>query len=234
MSHIIKIEKFEGPLDLLLQLIEAQELDISEVSLAQVTDQYVDFINQAELDPSAIADFLNIAARLLLLKSRLLLPFVEGEEEVEVVDLAGQLKMYRQFVEAAKEINKLWKSSVIFPARERLFYKKEGFNPPGNADVDSLRATYEKVAGRLKPLLRLPEKTIKKVISLREKIDHLANLIKQKVSFHFHESLQDASDNSDTIVSFLAVLELVKQRQIFVEQEEIFSNILIKKNNNFK
>jgi len=229
MSHIVKIEKFQGPLDLLLQLIESQELDISDISLAQVTDQYVEYINQADLEPIEIADFLNIAARLLLIKSKLLLPFIDSQEEEDEVDLARQLRLYSQFAEAAELINGFWKNNKIMHTRDKLVYQTSGFNPPSNIDAKALQVNFEKVVDKIKPLLRLPEKTLKKAISLKERIDHLVGLIRKKISFHFHEVLRDDNDPTEKIVSFLAVLELVKQRQINVEQQGTFANILIKK-----
>lgn len=229
MSHIIKIEKFEGPLDLLLQLIESQELDISDISLAQVTDQYVEYINNTDLDPSEIADFLNIAARLLLLKSRLLLPFVNTNEEEDALDLANQLRVYSNFAEAAKVINGLWKNNKTMYTRDRLVYKTDGFNPPANVTKEILPLVYRKVVSKIKPFLQLPKKTMIKVISLKEKIDYLVGLIKTKTKLHFNEILGKKNDSSEKIVSFLAVLELVKQKQINVEQTETFSAILIKK-----
>ena len=103
----IRISNFEGPLDLLLQLIEKEELDITEVSLLQVTEQYLDYLEKVEdKKPDELADFLLIAAKLLYIKSRVLLPELEMDEEENATDLAVQLKMYKKYVAARKIIQR--------------------------------------------------------------------------------------------------------------------------------
>ena len=100
-----KIDKFEGPLGLLLQLIEKEELDITQISLAKIADQYIEYIKQAkELKPEELADFLVVAAKLLLIKSRALLPFLKGEAEQEIQEFEEQLRMYQEFLSAAKKL----------------------------------------------------------------------------------------------------------------------------------
>src|SRR5512147_3265515 len=104
MSLNFKMEKFEGPLDLLLQLIEQEKLSISEISLSKIADQYLESLGQvAEKDPDELADFLVVAAKLLLIKSRELLPSAAPAEE-EGPSLESQLKMYKIFWEAAQRI----------------------------------------------------------------------------------------------------------------------------------
>ena len=101
-----KLEKFEGPLSLLLKLIEQEELDITQVSLANVADQYVNYIRQSDhINPDEVADFLVVAAKLLLIKSRALLPYLYPEEEEDIEELQQQLRMYQEFVKASKGIN---------------------------------------------------------------------------------------------------------------------------------
>lgn len=229
MTHVIKLEQFEGPLDLLLQLTEAEELDISEVSLAQVTDQFVEIIESSELDPHDIADFLNVAARLLLIKSKLLLPFLEEETPEDESDLATQLKMYSKFVEVSKTLDQLWKTNPTMHARIKLQLPKSvvpDFVEPKNVNQNVLHESISTVIERIKPLVKLPEKTIRRVISLREKIEHLSDYLKNKRSFHFFDSMKQA-DTQETIVSFLALLELVKQRKATVAQDETFADIYI-------
>ena len=103
----IKIENFEGPLDLLLQLIEREELDITTVSLLDVADQYINYLSKIEdKKPEMLADFLLIAAKLLYIKSRALLPELETDSDEDSMDLARQLKMYKKFVEASKILSK--------------------------------------------------------------------------------------------------------------------------------
>ena len=101
-----KLEQFNGPLDLLLKLIEKEELDITQISLAKITDQYIEYIKSTSyIKPEDMADFLVMAARLLLIKSKALFPYLQfGEEDEDVEELERQLKMYKEFIEATKKI----------------------------------------------------------------------------------------------------------------------------------
>ena len=97
----VKLEKFEGPLDLLLQLIESADLDITEISLSQVADQFMRYLIEVEnKNPDELADFLVAASRLLLIKSRILLPNLHIEDEGEAMELEIQLKIYKEYYEA--------------------------------------------------------------------------------------------------------------------------------------
>ena len=117
----IKIEQFEGPLDLLLQLTEQEKLDITRVSLAQIADQYLQYISQAEnITLQNLADFLSVASKLILIKSKALLPLLEfsPEEEEEIKDLEHQLAEYKKFKEAAGGLNLLLQNPLRFFSRE--------------------------------------------------------------------------------------------------------------------
>ena len=116
-----KLEQFEGPLDLLLQLIEDQKLEITNISLAQVTDQYIQYLNHAhDLRPEDLADFLVVAAKLLYLKSRALLPALRlDEEEADAGELEKQLKIYKEYLDASKKIEQMIKAGHFAFAREK-------------------------------------------------------------------------------------------------------------------
>jgi len=234
MSHIIKLEQFEGPLDALLQIIEQQKLDISEVSLAEVTDQYLQYIESIEIDPIEIADFLTVAAKLLLIKSRILLPFAEELEDNDVIDLAEQLKRYQQYIELSKKIAMLWNQPQQMYERHKLHIPSQiqahnQFISPKNVTAKSLLLACTNILEKIKPLVQLPERTIRKVISLREKIEHLSQRLKRQAEIYFHEILEDKDDASEKIVSFLAMLELVKQREISIDQTETFADIIVRR-----
>src|SRR6185369_17520601 len=105
-----KVSQFEGPLDLLLSLIEQRQLDITQIALAEVTEQFLQYIKQlTSIDPTTLADYLSIAAKLLVIKSKAILPTLEIEEEEEDAgqDLESRLLLYKQFKEAAKYLKKL-------------------------------------------------------------------------------------------------------------------------------
>ncbi len=230
MSHIIQLEQFEGPLDALLKIIEQQELDISEVSLAQVTDQYLTYIENSEINPTEIADFLTVAARLLLIKSKILLPFTDELEDDDIIDLEQQLKLYQKYIKASKTIQSLWNDPREMFERPKLVIKiNNNFIPPKNVDVQIMQEACLRVIDKIKPIIKLPKKTMRKVVSLREKIEHLSHRLKTQAEFYFHDILEEKENSSEIIVSFLAMLELVKQRKVIVEQPESFSDIIVKR-----
>jgi segregation and condensation protein A len=228
----IKLEKFQGPLDLLLQLIEQEELDISEVSLAQVTDQYILYLEKAEeMNPDEVADFLVIAAKLLLIKSRLLLPNLNLGGEEEALELERQLKLYQAFVAAGKSIDKLWRAGHIAWIRPKpLILKLEAPPPPPpSLTVEVVGEAFKRVLRILEPIVRLPEVTLKRAISISEKITALKALILKKAHLNWQTFVSEAKDKTEVIVSFLALLELVKQRQIIADQSALFQDISIER-----
>ncbi len=230
----IKQEKFEGPLGLLLQLIEKEELDITQISLAKIADQYIEYVNDADnIDPDDLADFLVVAARLLLIKSKALLPYLYPEEEEEIEELEKQLKMYKEFLEASKKIEALLGKKKFMFARE--FNRKAVlaninlFSPPKNLAGADLKMVFADLLGRLKPAEKLEEEKLERKISIEEKISSIQDLLIKKIRFSFNKMLTEARSKTEAIVSFLAMLELIKQRNIFVVQEELFGEIEINK-----
>ena len=120
-----KTKNFEGPLDLLLSLIEQRQLDITTIALAEVTEQFLDYLKQLEkIDPTVLADYLSIAAKLLVIKSKAILPTlqVEPEEEDAAIDLEAKLLLYKQFKEVAKYLKHLMVFYFYFYRYQQLYY----------------------------------------------------------------------------------------------------------------
>ncbi|MFA6098749.1 MAG: segregation/condensation protein A [Patescibacteria group bacterium] len=230
MSYKIKLEQFEGPLDLLLQLIEQEKLDITELSLAKVTFQYLEYLNnEKDIATEELADFLVIAAKLLLIKSRLLLPQLEIEDE-EGIDLESQLKIYREFYEASKVLTKMiGKKKFLFP-RERMVIRIEKiFNPPKTLTAEKMKEIFSQVLHGLEVWVNLPQEVLIKTISIKERIANIQSMISQQATLRFGELLRSTNSKTEIIVTFLALLELVKQRTITVVQESVFDEIVIKR-----
>lgn len=232
MAYHYHLEKFDGPLDLLLSLIEKEKLDITQVSLAQVADQYLEYIrNEQTLSLQNLSGFLTIAARLILIKSRALLPvltFTDDEEEA-MEDLEYHLKAYKLFREASLKIGTLFLQSKPAFERESFLGTQVVFYPPKGMTLESLCGHFIDVLGGIPLVEDLPEKEIAAVVTLEEKITLLQQTLTGRVESYFHEIIKNAEDRVEVIVSFLAMLELIKQRFIHVEQKEYFSNILIKR-----
>lgn len=228
MSYRFRLEQFEGPLDLLLSLIETQKLDITTISLAQVTNEYLEYIHERELPPDEVADFLVVAAKLMYLKSKYLLPQLAVVEE-EGADLEQQLKIYREYYLASQRIEQMIKRKK-FSFTRSMPYKlsvEPGFYPPRNMTAADAPSFFRQVLSRLEQIINLPKIVLAKTVSIREKIRWLKDSL-EKGLLRFHE-LYDRSNKQDMIVSFLALLELVKQRDVQVSQQGLFTDIVIRK-----
>jgi segregation and condensation protein A len=229
MPYTIHLQQFQGPLDLLLQLIEEQKLDITQLSLAQVTGQYIEYLDQSpEITPAELADFLVVAAKLLLIKSKELLPVLDWQQEEEASDLENQLKIYREYYEASKILHKkILKKNFTFPREKSPITLAPIFNPPKWLCKEVLAQAFENVLKNLEPIVKLPRETIKRVISLKEKIQQIRELILEKVRISFNHLINNSKSKVEIIVSFLALLELVKQKMVRVEQGRMFEEITI-------
>ena len=228
----VKVEQFEGPLDLLLQLIENQELDITALSLANVTEQFLDYVKQLqEKDPTNLADFLAIAAKLLVIKSKALLPNLEIgiEEEEAAFDLTAQLLLYKKYKEAGRYLKRLDLTRKQSWAREVDFQDRITFLPDPDVSVQTLHTSLKDLATELREIVRLPQQIMTEVVSITEKIEHIQKLIADKIETSLSSLLKEAKTKTEVVVTFLALLELVKQRILTVEQNELFSDITIKK-----
>ncbi len=231
MVYQIKIEQFEGPLDLLLQLIEQQELDITQVSLAKVTDQYIGYLDDAaDIPTEELADFLVVAAKLLLIKSRHLLPELSEGEDEEGIDLEFQLKMYKEFYEASKVLQQMLnKKKFLFPRQKMIIKVDKIFNPPESLTTDTMRDLFVGVLQELAVWVSLPQQHIARTVTIRERIESIQSTIMQRAQIKFTELLASSKNKVDVIVTFLAILELVKQRTVAVVQEGMFEDIVVKR-----
>jgi segregation and condensation protein A len=225
-------------MSLLLQLIEQQELDITQISLAQVADQYIGYIRQlASMDPEDLADFLVVAAKLLLIKSKALLPYLYPEEEEEIKDLEEQLKMYKEFLDATKKIQAMiGKKRFMFARpwnRKALIFADKFFSPPKKLKAEDLSMVYHDLINRIKPFIsQLAEEKLERKINIEEKIAAIESSLLDRLKIGFSKILLGAKSKTEIIVSFLAMLELIKQKTIFVEQTELFGEIEINRISN--
>lgn len=238
----VNTEKFSGPLGLLLSLIESEELDITEVALAKIADDYVSYIRAAkDIDPEETADFLVIAAKLLFIKSKALLPYLyAAEAEEEIDDLEKQLRMYKEFVTASNRIKEIIASKrwlylpPITGARSRRGqFNLPAFSPPAKLTPALLHDKFLALLAGLEDELKkrraehLPEHTLEPKISIDDKISAIRLLLLDKIKINFSRLLEAAGTRTEVIVSFLAVLELAKQRELVFDQTELFSEIHI-------
>lgn len=230
---VVKIQQFEGPLDLLLSLIEEQKLSITEIALAQVTEQFLNHVKQLEqINPTAMADFLAIAAKLLVIKSKAILPSLEVEtddEDETEEDLAAKLLLYKQFKEVARHLKKLDQMGRQSFTRTLVFSQRINFWPDPNVSTAILLDNIRTVVQALKELDNLPKAKVKEAISIQEKIAHLQTQLSAQIETRLSDLLSTAKNKGEVIITFLALLELIKQRMFTVEQDELFADVTIKK-----
>ncbi|MFC1598382.1 segregation and condensation protein A [Patescibacteria group bacterium] len=230
MEKELELEHFSGPLDLLLRLIEEKELEITKIALADVTEQFLVYLEELdEARPEEMADFLTIATKLLLLKSYALLPYLKVEEEEDPGELEAQLRMYKKYVEAMKVVEgMLEKKQWLFP-KQTARHREVVFQPPEDASGDRLRAAFIEVLQGLEPIVKLPKAAMKRVVTLREKFCQIQDKLEKNAKVCFEELLADSNNRGDVVVTFLAMLELVKKHAICVRQDKPYSDITIEK-----
>ncbi len=229
----IKTEVFEGPLDLLLSLIEKKKLFINDISLAKVADDYIAYLqSQTEFPMAQSADFLVIASTLLLIKSRSLIPSLNltEEEQHDVNDLERRLKIYQRIKELSVHIKNLFGKNIIFPAEPRK--ATPVFSPDASMTKENFFLAIQNVIKALPKVENIPKAVVKKVISLEEMIGTLTERIKSSIKLSFKEFANPSADGGkadkvNIIISFLAMLELVKQGIVNVRQDNHFDDIEI-------
>lgn len=231
----IQLPVFEGPLDLLLQLIEREELDITAVSLAQVTDQYLAIVE--EMGRRSLADltaFLVVAAKLVLIKSRVLLPGYRprgGEEDEVAADLIRQLETYRAYRAVAAELARLeergWRAYVRVapPTEARAGPPDPSALLSGVTLEDLVRAAQE--ALRAHPAPAVETVIIPPLFTVAEQMARIQERLAQVDRLCFQDLLAEVRRRAEVVITLLAVLELIKQALIRVQQEGLFGPIFI-------
>lgn len=231
-KYEVKINQFSGPLEKLLELIEAKKLEITVISLGEVTADFLNYLKSLEDDakhPSVLADFVVVASRLLLIKSKALLPSLEltEEEEKDIKDLESRLKIYKEFKTASLNISQFWNRGEQSFSREFLMDLPPIFYPPKDLKMSGIEKAIKEILKDLQSLV--PEnKTIKKaVITIEEKVKELIERLSRQAQ-HSFEDLSKDKPKLEIIVLFLAILHLLRDRLIKVDQNESFSDIIIR------
>ena len=235
LDYTFSTASFEGPLDVLLRLIEREELDITTVALAQVTDQYLAHVRGlAAPDPSALSAFLVLAARLLLIKSRALLPRpvqpkANGETVDDAEELVRQLKEYQRFKQVALLLRGIQEAGLRTYLRQAAPPIPE-FPPPDRLDV-TLGDMLAAIQRRLQLVLPLEEPAMSvptaKVITVPEMAARIEQRLALREWVDFEDLLSVITSRVEIVVALWTVLELLKRRAIVVEQHELFGRIVL-------
>lgn len=228
----VKHEHFEGPLDLLLDLVEKRKLHINDISLGTVTDDYLRHIESIpSIEIADRAEFIVIASTLLLIKSRSLLPTLTltNEEEDSIDDLERRLRLLQAVRDGSDTVATAFGASMIFGA-EKSGIKSPIFSPHETIKLEAVRTSLEAIMSRFPKKKELQKATVRKVISLEEMIERLSTRIQQGLSLSFKQfsgqsGPVDREKKVEIVVSFLAMLELVKQGIVDVVQDGHFEDI---------
>ena len=245
MSYKVKLEMFEGPFDLLVYLIESAKMDIYDIKVAEITSQYLEYMEEINtIDVDMASEFMVLAANLIEIKSKLLLPKAKKddddfEEEDPRNDLVERILEYKKFKKVAEMFGEMEQSgNKVFtkPAEDFSCYAGE---PLENFTFDKkmLLVAFESFMNKKKKVeeIKYYENVKKKKITSQARIGFIRNLFKLNGSetFDFQSTLENA-DKYDKALSFTSIMEMVKQRQVTAEQKRIFGNIFIKKGDAFE
>lgn len=243
MSISVKLEAFDGPLDLLLHLIEKNKIDIFDIPIVEITNQYMEIIAQMQTkDMDVMSDFLLMAATLLRIKSKMLLPAEkaeEGEEEDPRVELVERLLEYKTYKYASYELKDLQ-----MDASKQLFKKpsipEEIANYKEEIDISELlgdltlarlqsifHAVMKKQIDKIDPIRSKFGKIEKEKISLGDRMQYISEYAREHKKFNFRMLLEEQTSKTMVIVSFLGILELMKEGMLKIVQENIFDDIWI-------
>ncbi len=224
----IKTEAFEGPLDLLLSLVEKRKLFINDIALSKVTDDFIAHIQSFKAIPMDVAaSFILIASTLLLIKSKSLLPELNltEEEQGDIHDLETRLKIYQRIKEVSISISGIFGTHIIFP-RSQVPPTNPVFSPHESTNLLSLAQVIKDIIKALPKKEHIPKAIVRKVISLEDMVDNLTKRITSGLKMKFSDFASEHKEEKvHIIVSFLAMLELVKQGIIHVTQEDHYGDI---------
>lgn len=246
MAIPVKLEVFEGPLDLLLHLIEKNKVDIYDIPIVEITEQYLDYIRKMETqDMNVMSEFLVMAATLLDIKCKMLLPKEineEGEEEDPRAELVQKLLEYKMYKYMSYELKDRQVDAARTLFKDRTLPKEiEDYKPPvdmetllGDADLTKLNQLFKMVMRRQEDKIDPVRSTFGKIekdeVDMDIKTLYVEEYVQTHKNFSFRELLEKQRSKMEIIVTFLVVLELMKLGKIFIAQEDTFEDIMITSN----
>lgn len=236
-AFYIKHDTFEGPLEVLLELVEKRKLFVNDISLASVTDDFITYIRDRGMYPDMVSSFLHTASTLILIKARSLLPTLEltPDEENSIVELKERVALLALIQERSVVLTKQFRKTIY---SGHYIHKKEvQYTPPSPSVTPAfLLGLIAEMSVRIPPKkVTPPETRVYKTISIKEVINTLTERIEKVLSCNFNDICVTSPDGDDkstrvyTIISFLGMLELVRQGMIVAEQNGLFENIALQK-----
>ena len=243
MGIPVKLEVFEGPLDLLLHLIEKNKVDIYDIPIVEITNQYMEYIQAMEQsDLNIMSEFLLMAATLLDIKCRMLLPAEvneDGEEEDPRAELVEQLLQYKMYKYMSYELKDRQMDGALRMYKEPTIPEEvKEYEPPVDLDAlldgvtlsklnDIFKEIMKRQHDKIDPVRSTFGKIEKEEITVEDKMEYLNSYISQHKKFSFRDLLTKQKSKTQLVVTFLAILEMMKMGKIWVEQENTFDDIVI-------
>lgn len=233
MNYEVKIDAFEGPLDLLLHLIKESKVDIWDIKIVDITDQYLNYIKSMEsLNLNIASEYLVMASELMELKSRMLLPRYQEESEEEEIDPREQLihrlieyQKYKEMTKNFKELEEVRHEFYTKAPESLKDYVEEGTVINSDVTLDDLMKAFEKFLERKKQEKPLSTTVTKKEITVEERRNSIKNILKEKKKVDFFELFEEITKEY-IVVTFLAVLEMAKKQELAIYQENNFDHII--------
>ncbi|MBU6388513.1 segregation/condensation protein A [Patescibacteria group bacterium] len=224
----IKTETFEGPFEVLLGLIEARKLLVNDLALANITEDFIAHVRAQEKFPvEETANFIQIAATLLLIKSKSLIPdlALSEDENADVEDLKRRLMAYEKVREASRELARIFGKTMMVPVGERP--PEVVFAPSGDLSAKALAEALARVLSAREAVEELPTARVKPLVTIEEMMERLAKRVQSAMTLSFNEFSAGTKERVEVIVSFLALLELVKQGAVAAQQDATYGDIRI-------
>ncbi|MDB5189183.1 MAG: scpA [Parcubacteria group bacterium] len=224
----IRTDSYEGPFELVLDLIEKRKLSVNEITLSQVTDDYITHVRtKASFPMEDAAQFIGVAATLLLIKSKSLIPDLElsEDEETDVDELKRRLAEYERVRDMMRELSKVFGRSVMVSAGERA--PEVTFAPSKDLTLANLTNALADTLLTLEKEEKLPEVRVRPLVTIEEMMGRLVERVQKTLTLSFKDFAGDTKEKVEIIVSFLALLELVKQGAVDAAQHDTFADIRI-------
>lgn len=233
-AYQVKLDSFTGPLDLLLELIKKEEMDIYNIEISKITQQYVEYLKLIkELDIELAGEFIVMAATLIYIKSRMLVPDATGEDEEDGIDpraeLVRQLIEYKKYKEISEEFKRM-------ETRQSYYYYRADMDLPENVVEEYKEVTlFELISSFKRVIENYREAQVREIkkeeVSVELKIQMIMDKLSSQDGIEFVNLFSSAKSRKEIIATFLAMLELVKGKQIIIKQSKSFDSIWIFKRN---
>lgn len=228
INFSIKTDAYQGPFELLLDLIETRKLLVNDLTLSNITEDFIKHVRaQSDFPVEETANFIQIAATLLLIKSKSLIPdlALTDEETADVEDLKRRLEAYEKVREASRELSRIFGRTILLPAGDRV--PEVSFAPSHDLSTNALAEALARVLAAREVVEELPTASVKPLVTIEEMMDRLAKRVQSAMTLSFNEFSGNQKEKIEIIVSFLALLELVKQDAVAAEQYVAHGDISI-------